>query len=426
MFLVCIMIVGWRVYTTYGNGIRETFMRHTVEGVVFDSTVSLPAAEVVWKVEPVGTVKEEKQKQQEQQEQQQEQQEQQEQEAKEGCKQSEQVLSFVERMSVEEKIGQVFMVALTEDYTVEELFDTYHVGGIILFQQDMINKEQTQAMITAMQEHSELPLWIGVDEEGGRVSRVGKNTGIVQEPFLAAATLGATQDCEYVYEEARRMGRVLVELGINMDFAPVADIFNNPANTVIGTRSFGTTKEAVIPMVISFAKGLKDEGIMPVIKHFPGHGNTMQDSHEELAYIDKSLAELEQEEMIPFDKAIESGVDAMLLGHLIVEAVDPTNPVTLSSTWGEYINERYDEDDLLIMTDALNMGAITKSFEPGEEVVQSFISGCDVLLMPQDLDVAYKAMLKAYEEGRITDERLNESVRKILLKKEEQKLLLLE
>lgn len=332
---------------------------------------------------------------------------------------------YIEDLSLEEKIGQLFIVSLNDQVENKMLIEQCNVGGVVLFKKDIISKEQVQVLVKALQDVAKIPLWIAIDEEGGRVSRVGSQPQIVKEPFKSAYEIGQTKDEDLAYKEAKKMGKVLAGLGINMDFAPVADIYNNENNTVIGDRSFGHTKEEVTPMVIAFARGLREEGIFPVIKHFPGHGNTYQDTHEQLAYINKSLRELENEEFVPFKKATEQGVEGMMVGHLVVTEVDHL-PATLSPKWGDYIKQHFEEENLLLITDAMNMGAIVQNKAAGVAAVESFLSGMDIILMPNDVEAAEEAMKKAYEEGQITAERLNESVKKILLKKVEQNLLVLE
>ena len=219
-------------------------------------------------------------------------------------------------MSLEEKVGQLFMVAVRKDEKGQPVLcfneemrsyvTDYHVGGMILFGENIQDCKQVKTLIDQLQGATKLPLFIGVDEEGGLVSRVGKVSAINKEPFKEAYAIGKTGDTSIAYKEAQRMGQLLYELGFNMDFAPVADIYNEKRNTVIGTRSFGTSSKVVTPMVMAFAKGLEEKNIIPVLKHFPGHGNTIEDSHTGMAFINKSLEELEKEELIPFFKALEN------------------------------------------------------------------------------------------------------------------------
>ena len=343
---------------------------------------------------------------------------------------------LLKKMTPSEKIGQLFMVDVQQDKEgkaitavnaeVKEKIKKYKVGGVILFKGNIQTKEQTKRLIKEMQAQASIPLFVGVDEEGGMVSRVGANSKINKVPFKSAFTIGQTGNVRIAYDEAKRMGKLLKELGFNMDFAPVADIYNNPANTVIGKRSFGQTKEEVTPMVISFAKGLLSENVQPVLKHFPGHGNTKEDSHAGLAYMDKTKAQIEQEELIPFLKAADEGIDAVMRGHLIVKAIDSKYPATLSKKWHDYMKTLMDTQKILMITDAMNMGAIAEYYTSEEAAVMSFMAGNDIILMPKDLNSAHEGILKAYKKGIISEERLNISVRKILSKKLEQNILVLE
>ncbi len=348
----------------------------------------------------------------------------------------EQIENNMKQMTIEEKIGQIFIIAIRKDSKGEPitqmneelkmLLTKYPVGGIILFKENIISINQTKALIDGAQGCSKIPLFIGVDEEGGKVSRVGSNEGINKVPFKSAFNIGQTGDTRVAFEEAKRMGKLLNTLGFNMDFAPVADIYNEPSNTVIGKRSFGITAQEVIPMVITFAKGLQEEGIQPVLKHFPGHGNTLEDSHEGLAYVNKSLEELEKEELRPFEAGLDSGIGALMRGHLVVKGVDQVMPASLSKVWGEYITTHYDSEDILLMTDAMDMGAIQNKYTVEEATLLCIEAGNDICLMPADIEKAYNALLKAYKEGKLTEERINCSVKKILSKKVAQNILVLE
>lgn len=343
---------------------------------------------------------------------------------------------MIQHMSLNEKIGQLFMVDVQNDKEgnsiikineeVKEKLIRYKVGGIILFKGNIQTIEQTKDFIKDIQSLADIPLFIGVDEEGGTVSRVGGNKDIVTVPFKEAFSIGQTGDRTAAYNEAKRMGGVLKSLGINLNFAPVADIYNNEANLVIGTRSFGKTQEEVTPMVISYAEGLLSQNVQPVLKHFPGHGNTEEDSHIGLAYVNKTKAELEKEELVPFIEGVNNGIDVLMRGHLLVKDVDPDYPATLSIKWFEYMKTLFNTKDLLMITDAMNMGAVAENYSIEEATIMSFLAGNDILLMPKDIAAAEDAMTKAYQKGIITDERLNESVAKILSKKVERNILILE
>lgn len=342
---------------------------------------------------------------------------------------------YIDHMTIEEKIGQLFMIAIRKDgegnpitqinESIKQQIHTYHVGGVILFSENIETAQQTQTLIRDLQSTSTIPLFIGVDEEGGIVSRIGKNQAINKVPFKEAYAIGQTGETKVAYEEAKRMGTLLKELGFNMDFAPVADIYNEPSNKVIGRRSFGRSSEEVIPMVLAFSRGLLEENIQPVVKHFPGHGNTVEDSHEGIAYVNKDLEELEKEELLPFGKAIDEGVGAIMKGHLLVPAVDETTIASLSVKWKDYMEAHYDLTETLVMTDAMDMGAVVGNYSAQEAAYLSLMAGNDIILMPDDLQKAYEGIMKAYEDGHLNEERIDESVRKILSKKVAQKMFVL-
>lgn len=352
------------------------------------------------------------------------------------AKQSDPIDEMIKTMTLEEKIGQLFIVDIQTDHKgnailsvneeVKQKIIKYKVGGIILFKGNINTKEQVKTLIHDMQAVSEIPLFIAVDEEGGMVSRIGSNPAFVKQPFKAAFDIGKTEDVELAYNEAKRMGKILQELGFNLNFAPVADIYNHEANTVIGTRSFGKTKERVTPMVIHYAKGLLSQNIQPVLKHFPGHGNTKEDSHDGLAYVHNTKEALEKEELVPFIEATKHSIDIIMMGHLVVEAIDAKYPASLSKKWFEYMDTLFNTSQVIFVTDAMNMGAIEKNYGLEEAIERSFLAGNDILLMPRDIQKGIDTIRNAYKNGNITQERLDQSVKKILSKKVERNLLVIE
>ncbi|HHX60897.1 MAG TPA: beta-N-acetylhexosaminidase [Epulopiscium sp.] len=339
---------------------------------------------------------------------------------------SEKIQEYIKNMSPKEKIGQLLMPAFRDSqYTdsveiitesMEEVLEVYQVGGIILFKENIKNKDQVQDLIQGLQKKSRLPLWIGVDEEGGMVSRIASNPEMGFDPVPSAFDIGQAGNKEEAYEVGKRLGSMLKELGFNMDFAPVADIWSNPKNTVIGKRSFGTNPETVSVMVNEVTRGIQDQDIISVIKHFPGHGDTAEDSHVGRAFVDRSLEELRQRELIPFQSAIDKEVEGIMVAHVELPQIDEGVPATLSHTIITDILKNQMQFKGLIITDALDMQAITSQFGKGEAALQSFLAGTDILLMP-DVEEAYNHLLKAYQDGVITDERLEESVYKILYTK---------
>lgn len=333
------------------------------------------------------------------------------------------IQAYIQKMSPEEKIGQLLMPAFRtltygEDVAVlsqemAELIQRYQVGGVILFKENIKTPNQVKRFTDDLQATSHIPLWIGVDEEGGQVSRIAVNPDMGFTPILEAFEIGKTGEPEQAYKVGQELAQMLKNLGFNMDFAPVADIWSNPNNTVIGTRSFGVNQQQVSPMVIAMMTGLEEEGILPVIKHFPGHGDTQEDTHVGRAFVNQSLDELFQRELVPFKKAIAAGADAVMVAHVELPQIDEGRPASLSHKVITGILRKQMSFEGLVITDALDMSAITNQFGKGEAALQSFLAGTDILLMP-DIEEAYKVLLNAYQTNIITQERLNESVYKIL------------
>lgn len=340
----------------------------------------------------------------------------------------EKIQQYIEEMSVEEKIGQLLMPAFREfDYTdsvaefttaMENVIDEYKVGGIILFKENITGKKQVQGLISDLQENSDLPLWIGVDEEGGIVSRISSNPEMGFEPIEAAFDIGEAGNTDKAYEIGRQLGSMLGELGFNIDFAPVADIWSNPDNRVIGKRSFGNDPHIVSKMVKEVVRGLEEEEVISVVKHFPGHGDTAEDSHLGRAFVNRSLEELRQQELIPFQEAIDRGVPGVMIGHVELPQIDQGMPATLSKKIITDLLKKEMGFKGLVITDALDMEAVTSQFGKGEAAVISFLAGTDILLMP-DIHEAHSHLLQACKDAKITQERLDESVYKILYTKYE-------
>ncbi|MBM6828253.1 glycoside hydrolase family 3 protein [Anaerotignum lactatifermentans] len=324
-------------------------------------------------------------------------------------------------MTLEEKVGQMLMMdfrnlsdgtpmtELSED--AAEQIEEYHLGGVILFAENLDTAKQTKALTAQMQEAADLPLWIGIDEEGGIVSRLDKSN-IPHEQIPSAALMeGDTAQAE---EAGRTIGRELRELGVNVDFAPVADIYTNPENTVIGERAFGTDAQTVSDMASAFAAGLAEEGVLAAAKHFPGHGDTATDSHYGVAMAEQTLEELRTVEFVPFQRLIDEGIPFVMVGHITTpNATKDGLPASLSAETIGLLRQELGFDGIVI-TDAMNMGAITEAFSTGESAVMAVKAGVDMVLMPADLPAAYEGLLAAVSDGEITQKRLDESVRRIL------------
>ncbi|MCL2841082.1 MAG: glycoside hydrolase family 3 protein [Defluviitaleaceae bacterium] len=342
---------------------------------------------------------------------------------------------WLSQMTLEEKIGQLFVLRLPWQATAittqtEQLLTDIPVGGIILFGDNVQSIAQMQALTAQLQTMSPLPMFIAIDEEGGRVSRIGRLFG---EPTPAAYEIGATNDTAYAREVGQDIGQRLTTLGINMNFAPIADVWSNPSNAVIGNRAFGRTADVASPMVAATVYGLHDEGIFAVVKHFPGHGDTYEDSHYMLAIHPHGLERFYQVEVLPFISGIEAGADGVMIAHISTPEIAYHNgllpwmepwiesgllPATFSDFWLQDILRDTLGFDGLIITDALEMRALTDHFTCGQIALGAFLAGADILLMPSNPREAFQALLQGYEEGLFTEERLDQSLRRILTAKE--------
>jgi beta-N-acetylhexosaminidase len=324
---------------------------------------------------------------------------------------------FLGAMTPEEKIGQLFMVAFRGEgmtafnSAMADVIDSYKPGGVILFSENVQSKEQVSKLIEELQRHSKTPLFIAVDEEGGRVSRLG---GLFGEHIPAA---GKTASVDEALERGKKLGQRLKELGFNMNFAPVADINTNPQNTVIGDRAFSGCPETAAAYVSACVKGMKSEGIIPVVKHFPGHGDTYEDSHHGTAVFRHDLMRLTDAEILPFIAGTDAGA-AVMTGHITAPFITGDDlPATLSKEIIDGILRGKLDFNGIVITDAMDMRAITKYYPPEAAAISALEAGADIILMPADLNAAYDAVLDALNSGRLSEERINASVLRVLEKK---------
>ena len=342
---------------------------------------------------------------------------------------TQQAMDFVAGMTLEQKIAQMFVItpeALTGYPNVTAAGDTTKtcyqqkpVGGIIYMEENLLGSEQTTKMLTDMQaiakEITGLPAFLSVDEEGGTVTRIAKNEAFGVNDVGNMSEIGASGDTAKAGQAGVTLGTYLKALGFNVDFAPVADVLTNPDNTVIGTRSFGSDPQTVADMVSAELQGLQSQGVYGVVKHFPGHGGTAGDSHEAAVTLDKSLEDLMATELVPFERAVQDGVSFVMVGHISVPSVvgDDT-PASLSQMMVSNVLREQLGYDGIVITDALNMGAVTDNYTSDQAAVLAVNAGVDMLLMPQDYEAAYNGLLAAVQDGTISEERIDESVVRIV------------
>jgi beta-N-acetylhexosaminidase len=325
--------------------------------------------------------------------------------------------SILKKMTIDEKIGQLFMVAAysnkdeAEYATLEAQIKKYHLGGVIFFQGD----PATQIKLTnRYQQAAKYPLMVGIDAEWGLGMRLDSTISYPRQ-----LTLGAIQDNELIFKMGEEIGKQHARMGIHVNFAPVVDVNNNSKNPVINDRSFGENRENVSEKGIAYMKGLQHVNILACAKHFPGHGDTDVDSHYDLPTISHSRARLDSIELYPFKQMIKEGVGSMMVAHLNIPALDatPNSPSTLSKKIVKDLLQKEMGFEGLIFTDALQMKGITKNLAVGQSSVKSFMAGNDVLLFPDNVPVAISQMKTAYSKGQIKLADIDKSVRKILLAK---------
>lgn len=325
-------------------------------------------------------------------------------------------------MTLEEKVGQLFIAGFygTEDGDyVDSLIRDYKVGGLIFFGRNVGTAQELVSLVNDLRAKNGdyIPLFFSVDQEGGTVERLPDEVS----PLEDAYTYGQSGSSEVGYALGQVLANECVAFGFNLDFAPSLDIWSNPENTVIGTRAFGTTAEEVEAVGPWAAYGLMDGGVIPVVKHFPGHGDTAVDSHVGLPTVSKTVDELLTSELIPFQSAIEGregeGVPAVMVAHILMTAIDPDHPASLSQAVVTGLLREQLGFDGVVFTDDLTMGAITENYGLDEAAVLALEAGCDVLLVCHnegDLALARQAVLDAVASGRLTEERIDRSVYRIL------------
>ncbi len=334
-------------------------------------------------------------------------------------------------MTTEEKVAQLFFVTPELLTGVQQVtaageatkaaLEKYPVGGIVYFDANFVDPAQAKELLQNTQnyamEEQGLPLFLAVDEEGGRVRKVGNNPafGVPEVPAMQTVAVGGE---EAVFQAADTIGTYLSALGINVDFAPDADVLVNAENTVIGERAFSSDPQIVSDCAAAFTEGLHKHRVLAAYKHFPGHGGTAEDSHTGKAYLNVDEETLRERELIPFSSGADLDVDFIMVSHICLpEMLGDETPTCLSERMVQKILREELGYDGIIITDALQMKAISEYYSSAEAAVKAFLAGCDMLLMPRDLAAAYEGVLAAAEDGSISKERLDASVERILYAK---------
>lgn len=320
-------------------------------------------------------------------------------------------------LSQDEKLGQLFIVALytnkDENHInqVRNIVTNDKIGGLILMQDDAAREIN---LVNEFQQKSKVPLMIGMDAEWGLYQRI--NTA---HKFPWAMTLGAIQDKDLIYQMAAKIAEDCKRMGINWDFAPVVDVNTNPNNPIIGNRSFGSEVSNVTQSALSYANGLQDNNILAAIKHFPGHGDTNTDSHLDLPVVSHNLDRLNKIELAPFKALMNKGIGGVMVAHLYVPSLESGKGIPASISKNiitGLLKEKLGYKGLII-TDALNMGAVANKYKPGELDALAFKAGNDIMLFSQGVSEGKKLIQKAIDKGEISQSRVEESVKKILLTK---------
>ena len=315
-------------------------------------------------------------------------------------------------MTTEEKVGQLLIAGFYETEAGEEArsyIQDYHVGGLILYGRNVESAQQLTDLTNGLKALAGdgIPLFLSTDQEGGMVERMPPeiqklpNAYDVSDPAAFGSALGA--EC--------------AAFGLNTDFAPSLDIWSNPNNTVIGRRAFGSDAETVTQRGLACLTAMEESGTIPVVKHFPGHGDTDTDSHVGLPVVDKTREELLEMELLPFQAAIDAGAPAVMVAHILMTQLDPDLPASLSPAVVTDLLRGELGFGGVVFTDDLTMGAITQNYGLGEAAVLAVEAGCDMLLVchgRDSVDAARSALLEAAASGRISQARLDESVRRIL------------
>lgn len=342
-------------------------------------------------------------------------------------KKEEEINQLIEEMTLEEKIGQMIVGGVDSTVYNDETkskITTYKLGGIILFKKDLDSTEQSIELLNQIKLENienKLPIFLAVDQEGGRVERL-------PDEVLSLPTnevIGEKNDEQYSYRIGEVLGDQLNAYGFNLNFAPSLDVNSNPDNPIIGNRSFSADPEVVSRLGVKTMQGMQSKNVVTAVKHFPGHGDTSVDSHLELPTVEKSLTEIEQIELIPFKHAIDSGVDIVMSSHILLPQIDPDYPASMSKIIIDGLLREQLGYEGVVVSDDMTMLAITNNFDIGDASVVAVKAGTDLVIVAHGHDTVIHvidALKKAVAEGDLAEERINESVRRIIKLKQDRNI----
>jgi len=318
---------------------------------------------------------------------------------------------ILNQMTIEEKVGQLFFIKNDGRFD-ESILAEYPVGGIILFAGDFISEtpESLTDKIQRFQDKSAYPLLIGTDEEGGSVVRISKFSALADKQFLSPRSLYASGGYDSIERDTHDKSKLLSSYGINVNFAPVCDV-SNDYNDFIYYRSFGRNAEETATYVTIVVTAMNEENMGSVLKHFPGYGNN-GDTHKNIIFDKRDYKQFENVDFVPFKAGIAAGGDCILVSHNIVECIDNTMPASLSNEMNRIIREELDFNGVII-TDDLMMDGVSNFVSDEESAVMAILAGNDMVLST-DFQIQYNSVLQAVNDGRITEERLDESIERIL------------
>ncbi|MEK4283668.1 beta-N-acetylhexosaminidase [Ureibacillus sp. FSL K6-0165] len=335
--------------------------------------------------------------------------------------------NLVDNMTLEEKIGQMFFIGFSGEKLndqVKRLIVERKIGGIIFFKDNLQSSQQITSLLNevkSLNNNNKYPIFLGIDQEGGSINRLPKEIASLPTNY----SVGLKNNEVFAYEYGKLLGKQLATFGFNLNFAPVLDVNSNPNNPVISHRAISHDPTIVAALGIQMMKGIQSENIIPVIKHFPGHGDTSVDSHLALPMVNKSIKELDQVELLPFKKAIEENADVVMIAHILLPQIDKQYPASISKTIiTELLREKLGFNGVVI-TDDMTMKAITNHYSLQEAALLSVKAGNDMILIAHDEDKIFSIideLVTSVQRGEISEQRINESVMRILKLKEKYQL----